>query len=111
MVILGWRALMARISRYDLPGVNAPLQELTRILRDAVQGRLNVAGEVTLEAGTTETLITDRDFGATTVLGFTPRSAAATLIVPYQTTTAKGEITIGHAAPGADVDYFYFAIG
>ncbi len=98
-------------SRYELPGAAPTLPELGRIVRDIRQGRLNVTGEVVLEAGTTTTVITDREFGATTVLGFTPLSASAAAIHPWQANVAKGEITIGHAAPGADVSYYYYAIG
>jgi hypothetical protein len=87
------------------------MAELNRFAREHSLGRINVAGTVTLTSGSTETVITDREFGLTTVLSFTPRSAAAAAIVPYQTANAKGEITVGHAAPGADVAFYYQAIG
>jgi hypothetical protein len=102
---------MARLSRHPLPSASADPAELTRLVREHSLGRLNVAGVVTLESGTTTTTIIDREFGVSTVLSLTPRSAAAAAIVPYQTANAKGSITIGHAAPGADVAFYYSAIG
>jgi hypothetical protein len=102
---------MARFSRHPLPSASADMAELTRFAREHSLGRTNTAHTVTLEAGSTETVIADREFGLTTVLHFAPRSAAAAAIRPYQTANAKGSITIGHAAPGADVAFYYSAIG
>jgi hypothetical protein len=102
---------MARLSRHPLPSASADMAELTRFAREHALGRVNTSGTVTFASGTTTTTIVDREFGLTTVLNFTPRSAAAAAIVPYQTANAKGEITIGHAAPGADVAFYYSAIG
>lgn len=102
---------MARLSRYDLPSVSPTLLELARILRETRLGRLNVAGTVTLASGTVSTVVTDREFGATTVLHLTPRSTGAAAIAWWQVDRAKGQITLGHDAPGADVEFYYTAIG
>lgn len=102
---------MAKLSRYNLPSQNPTLQELGERLREALMGRLNVAGEVTLLAGTTTTTIYDFHVTGTTVVSLTPRSADAAAIVPYQLANTKGTINLGHAAPGADVEYYYTLIG
>jgi hypothetical protein len=102
---------MAKMSRYGMPGPNAALGELIGFVREAMLGRVNVAGEVTLAAGTTTTKIYDFNVTGTTVASLTPRSASAALIRPYQLANTKGTINLGHAAPGADVEFYYSLIG
>jgi hypothetical protein len=102
---------MARTSRYSLPSETPTQQEAGNALREIMLGRLNIAGEVTLLAGTTTTLIYDFHVTASTVVHLTPRSAAAAAIRPFQLENTKGAINHGHAAPGADVDYFFVLIG
>ncbi len=102
---------MARTSRYALPSQNPSGAELAEQLRDMMLGKINVAGEVTLAAGTVTTKIYDFQITATTVAILTPRSAAAAAIVPWQDDSTKGVINLGHAAPGGDVAYFYTLIG
>jgi hypothetical protein len=102
---------MARTSRYSLPSETPTQQEAGNALREVMLGRLNIAGEVTLLAGTTTTQITDFHVTAWTVAILVPRSAAAAAIVPFQLANTKGVINLGHAAPGVDVDYFFVLIG
>ena len=102
---------MPRLSNYDLPSVNPTTQDIARLLRETRQGRVNTAGGVTLASGATSTIVVDRDFSATTVLHLMPRSAAAAAIKVWHVARAKGQITLGHDAPGADVDFYYTAIG
>jgi hypothetical protein len=102
---------MARTSRYSLPSETPAPQEAGNALREIMLGRLNVAGEVTLLAGTTTTQFTDFHVTASTVAILVPRSADAAAIVPWQDANTKGVINLGHAAPGADVEYFYTLIG
>jgi hypothetical protein len=103
---------MARTSRYSLPPAESPTPQATsNAIREIMLGRLNIAGEVTLTAGTTTTKIYDFHVTGSTVVNLTPRSAAAAAIVPWQAANTKGVINLGHAAPGADVEYFYTLIG
>jgi hypothetical protein len=102
---------MARTSRYSLPSETPTQQASGNALREIMFGRLNVAGEVTLLAGATTTKIYDFHVTGSTVASLTPRSAAAAAIVPWQAANTKGTINLGHAAPGADVEYFYVLIG
>jgi len=102
---------MPRLSRYRPPGASPTLAELTEAVRELYLGHSNVAGEVTLLAGTTTTTIYDFHVTASTVASLTPRSAAAAAIVPSQLASTKGAINLGHAAPGADVEFYYTLTG
>lgn len=102
---------MPRSSSYDLPSVNPTLPEVGRILREVRQGRTNTGGAITLLSGTTSTTVVDRDFTATTILHLTPRSAAGAALKWWLAGRAKGQITLGHDAPGADAEFHYSAIG
>jgi hypothetical protein len=103
---------MARTSRYSLPPTESPTPAaLNSAIREIMLGRVNIAGEVTLLAGDVTTKIYDFHVTGSTVISLTPRSAAAAAIVPWQAANTKGVINLGHAAPGADVDYFYVLIG
>ena len=99
---------MPKTSRYDLPPIGLG-GELHRFVRDAIQGAVNVAGEVMLVAGTTATVIEDALFTTTTEVVLIPRDAAA--VSWWLQARDKGRITIGHADPGADRVFGYIAIG
>jgi len=102
---------MPRTSRHDLPSINAGLNELARIVREMRQGRMNIAGEVTITNGTTTTLIEDQQFGATTVLTLTPRTDPGASWRSWTAARSKGSITVGHPNPGSDLVCDWLAQG
>jgi hypothetical protein len=102
---------VARTSRNDLPSIGAGLGEINRKLREAMLGRLNVAGEVTIATGTTTTLIEDQNFTFTTEITLTPRNSTGAALAWWLAARNKGSITLGHAAPGSDLTFGYIAAG
>jgi hypothetical protein len=102
---------MPKTSRYDLPPIGASVPELERVSRDTIQGYLNVAGEVTLVAGTTSTILEDSLFTTTTEVLLIPRDAAGAAISWWLQQRMAGRIIMGHDAPGSDILFGYIAIG
>lgn len=81
------------------------------MVREIRQGHVNTKGTVTLAGGTTETLITDREFALTTTIHLTPASEAAADVKWWLKSRAKGSLTIGHADPVTDAVFEYTAQG
>jgi hypothetical protein len=96
---------MPKTSRYDLP----PVGPENRFVRDAIQGYVNVAGEVVLSG--TSTIIEDALFTTTTEITLIPRDAAGAAISWWLQQRMAGRIVIGHDNPGAARLFGYIAIG
>lgn len=77
-----------------------------------LDGRTENHGAVTLAMGTVETVIRSPIFNAHTILNLVPTSDAAAAIAWWQEEVAdRGAITIGHDAPGGDVEFLWTAVG
>ena len=101
-----------RLTTEPLPeiGTVEPLR-LTRAVNAALSGRQNATFNVTVAAGTTATSVTDSAFGANTVLIPAPRSAEGAALDIWLAGRARGQITLGHAAPATDLLFDFVAIG
>lgn len=94
-----------------LPVVGADPIAVARVVNRALSGQLQNVGEVTLASGTTETVIRSPIFRATSVLILVPLSSAAAAISWWQDSRARGSITVGHSAPGSDLDFAWVVCG
>ena len=98
-------------SRYQLPSPGAGTAELTQLLRESREGRLNVAYDITLANGTTQTKFSSQRIGHTTIGILIPRSAAQAAIKWWIAGSDKFELTFGHDAPSGNQTFSLLLIG
>lgn len=99
------------LSRLAADG-SAPAFEVARTVNALIDGRSENHGLVTLAVGTTLTLIKAPVFTVNTVINLVPTSAAAAAVAWWQLELlARGAVRIGHADPGAAVQFRWTAHG
>lgn len=99
------------VTRLPIDG-SARAAEVARAVNALYDGHSENHGAVTLAAGTTETRISSPIFSAHTVLILVPTSADAAAIGWWQQDVdEKRAVTIGHDAPGIDVEFLWVGIG
>ena len=89
-------------------------RKVNAVLRNAVDGKLNCTGTVTLTANQATTAVTDYRAGASSTIIFMPQTAnaAAALATMYVATQGKQTFTITHANNAqTDRDFRYLLIG
>lgn len=97
----------------DIP-VNIHLWNLTDHVNSLIDGRSNAVGEVTLEAGTTTTTVTDNKFESSMVVVLMPTTAnaAGAIGTTYVSSRTKGAFTLTHAnAATLDRTFAYVRLG
>ena len=83
-------------------------------VRDALDGRTNGAGEITLTASATSTVVSDPRAGTDSVILFMPLTAAAATAQAsiYVSSRGDGTFTVTHASdPAADQNFEYALYG
>lgn len=105
---------IARRASYEALSPTGPRDslQLARVVNEVRAGRLNVIGEVTVTASTTETVISDARFApGTLIVAMVPHDEASVGLGWWIKTLDRGSITIGHDSGGADRGYFWCALG
>lgn len=102
---------MPRLAAFEAPTTRTTLETLARLAARMLRGKLNVTGTLTLEAGSTETVIRDAEFGSSTVLVLVATTVGGQELTYRQHAVGKGEITIRHDAPLVDAPFLYIALG
>lgn len=89
-------------------------RQMATAINQALLGKLNNAGEVTLTAGATTTVVTDRICGPASVIVFMPTTANAAGEIGgglmYVSARAEGQFTITHANAGSTDRTFSYCI-
>jgi hypothetical protein len=98
-------------SRYRLPTPQTDLPELARIVADMRVGRLDVGREVTMASGTTTTVIRGNTVGIDSIPILVPTTSTGAALAWWLSSRAKGALTLGHDAPGADELFLLLLIG
>jgi hypothetical protein len=92
------------VGTVDRPG--GPLRRMAEVLANAMLGKLNVGGTVTL--GTSPTTLIDSRIGVQSLLLFMATDTAGAGLLPsiYVSSRGKGQATINHTATSSvNVDY------
>jgi len=92
------------------PGPVSPAQ-VARMVNGMRQGHLDVVREVTVTAATTETVVEDQRIRLTTYPLVVPLSSDAANLVWWFKERGRQSVTIGHDAPGGDVDIAVVLVG
>lgn len=89
------------------PDINHWVTLISQAVGNALQGRINTMGAVTLDANGTTSTLTDANIDKTSKIYFTPTTQNAhDEGIPAVTTKAKGSATLTHTNT-ADVDKTY----
>jgi hypothetical protein len=101
--------MTARRSTYSYLAPNgAPPAEVARAVNEIRDGQMDVTGSLTMESGTSQTVInTER-----AVVMLIPMSEAAAAVAWWiDTSPTRGKVTIGHDAAGSDLDFAWIGLG
>jgi hypothetical protein len=87
-------------------------REVAEVVNNAVNGKTNNTGIVTLAASTTTTTLNDERLGFDSVVLLSPLTANAAAQNPYISTKAKGSVVITHTSvASADLNFDYIIVG
>lgn len=89
------------------PSRAATPEQLAAAANAALRGETLNTGRLSVTAGATSTLLLDARCGKGRVLVLIPASAAAAALKWWVQAMDNGSATIGHDAPGANVDFTY----
>jgi len=87
-------------------------REVAEVVNNAVNGKTNNTGTVTLAASSTTTTLNDERLGFDSVILLSPLTANAAAQNPYISTKAKGSVVITHTSvASADLNFDYIIVG
>ena len=87
-------------------------REVAEVVNNAVNGKTNNTGTVTLAASTTTTTLNDERLGFDSVILLSPLTANAAAQNPYISTKAKGSVVITHTSVAStDLKFDYIIVG
>jgi hypothetical protein len=87
-------------------------REVAEVVNNAVNGKTNNTGTVTLAASTTTTTLNDERLGFDSVILLSPLTANAAAQNPYISTKAKGSVVITHTSVAStDLNFDYIIVG
>ena len=88
------------------------LRQLANAINLASEGKLNANGEITLDANSTTTTLTNELISANSVIHLTPTTANAAAVAGslYPSSQIKGEATLTHANDSNTDKTFKFSI-
>ena len=87
-------------------------RDVAEVVNNAVNGKTNNTGTVTLAASTTTTTLNDERLGFDSVILLSPLTANAAAQNPYISTKAKGSVVITHTSvASADLNFDYIIVG
>jgi hypothetical protein len=102
---------MPRMYR-TLPYQGGEPRAVSEVVNNAMNGKTNNSGTVTLTASSTSTTLNDERLGFDSVIILSPLTANAAAQSPYISTHAKGSAVITHTSVGhADLNFDYIIVG
>ena len=94
-----------------LPYQGGSPREISEVVNNCVECKLNSTGSFTVSSGTTTTNVTDKRAGANSIILFTGLGDDITHTHPYVSSRASGSFVVGHQNHGHDVTVGYVIIG
>ena len=102
---------MPRMYR-TLPYQGGEPRAVAEVTNNAMNGKTNNTGSITLSSSSTSTTLNDERLGFDSVILLSPLSANAAAQSPYISTHAKGSAVITHTSVGhADLNFDYIIVG
>jgi hypothetical protein len=87
-------------------------RDVAEVVNNAVNGKTNNTGTVTLAASSTTTTLNDERLGFDSVILLSPLTANAAAQNPYISTKAKGSVVITHTSVAStDLNFDYIIVG
>lgn len=96
----------------DISATEGYLRSLVSVIELISSGKINVTGEITLDANSSSTVFTNQLLGVGSVVNFMPVTANAAAVISsvYISDRANGEFTITHANDANTDKIFRFSI-
>ncbi len=102
---------MARMYR-TLPYQGGEPRAVAEVTNNAMNGKTNNTGSITLSASSTSTTLNDERLGFNSVVLLSPLTANAAAQSPYISTHAKGSAVITHTSVAhSDLNFDYIIVG
>jgi len=87
-------------------------REVAEVVNNAVNGKTNNTGSITLTASSTTTTIADERLGFDSVILLSPLTSNAAAQSPYVSSKLKGSVVITHASSSnTDLNFDYIIVG
>ncbi len=94
-----------------LPYQGGTPREISEVVNNCVEGKLNSTGSFTVLASTTTTNVTDKRVGADSIILFTGLGNDISHIHPFVSSRTTGSFVAGHNVHGHDLVVGYVVIG
>jgi hypothetical protein len=94
-----------------LPNLGGTPREVSEVVNNIMDGKINSTGEFTISSGTTTTTVTDARAGADSIILFTGLGHDISHTHPWVSSRANGSFVVGHQNHGHDMDVGYVIVG
>lgn len=94
-----------------LPYQGGSPREISEVVNNCVEGKLNSTGSFTVVANTATTTVTDKRVGADSIILFTGLGNDISHIHPFVSSRTTGSFVAGHQNHGHDLVVGYVVIG
>lgn len=95
----------------NLPKQGGTPRQISEVVNNIMEGKINSTGEFTISSNTTETTVTDRRASVNSIILFTAIGGTGSHSEPYVKTRSNGSFVVGHQNDGHDHDFGYVIIG
>jgi len=95
----------------NLPKEGGSPRQISEVVNNIMEGKINSTGEFTIASNTTETTVNDRRASVNSIILFTAIGSTGSHSEPYVKTRSNGSFVVGHQNDGHDHDFGYVIIG
>ena len=95
----------------NLPKQGGTPRQISEVVNNILEGKINSTGEFTISAHTTQLTITDRRASVNSIILFTPIGSDGSHNHPWVQTRNNGSFVVGSKNDGHDHDFGYVIIG
>jgi hypothetical protein len=95
----------------NLPKQGGTPRQISEVVNNILEGKINSTGEFTTTANTTSTVVNDRRASVNSIILLVGLNSHFHNLNIYISTRANGSFTVGHTGHGNDVDIGYVIIG
>jgi len=95
----------------NLPKEGGSPRQISEVVNNIMEGKINSTGEFTIASNTTETTVNDRRASVNSIILFVGLDSHYYDVDPYISSRANGSFTVGHKNHGHATDIGYVIIG
>ena len=95
----------------NLPKEGGSPRQISEVVNNIMEGKINSTGEFTISSGTTTTTVNDRRASVNSIILFVGLGHDITHSHPWISSRSNGSFVVGHINHGHDTDIGYVIIG